>query len=173
MLQSGTRWTLQTKFFWDCSKPEIFTSELYSKMIKASSAPVSEQNSLCWRSVLDWLRQHNQNECIYGAQQVSENKFSLKTLLHYVLQLPPTAETAGRKIFATDSGDLKIKCTLQDFASAVRGKEGNQVFMVLWIFGLSWLFCPVVMSLSLRHRDILINQEFTSWMWRTEKKGKH
>lgn len=65
----------------------------------ASSAPVSEQNSPCWRSVLYRLPQHNQNECIYGAQQVSENKFSLKTLCYimsfnYLLLLKLLGETS-------------------------------------------------------------------------------
>jgi len=57
--------------------------------------------------------------------------FLENTVLYYVLQLPPTAETTRRKIFATDSRSVKIKQTLWDFASVVPRKEGSQVFMVL------------------------------------------
>lgn len=31
----------------------LFVSELYSKIVEASSAPVSEKNCPCWKSVLD------------------------------------------------------------------------------------------------------------------------
>lgn len=100
-------------------------------MIKAAPAAVSEQNSPCWRAVPAWLCQHNHNECVDGAWQVPENKFSL-TVLCYVLQLSPPAETAVRKSFATDSRGEKIKKNpLHNFLSVGPRKEKDRVFMVL------------------------------------------
>lgn len=106
--------------------------------------------------------------CLRCSAGIWKQVFIENTLLYYVLQLPPTAETARRKIFATDHRGVKIKHTLQVFASVGPRKEGNQVFMVLWIFGLSWLFYSVVMSLCLYHRNILIKHEFISWVRRKQ-----